>query len=179
MEFDENGEAVDPQGRRGFLERFIHAEVYRKRPDAMAVVHSHSPSVVVFSITKIPLRPVGHTSSFLYKGVPVFDIRSVEPASNMLIVNNKLGRALAEALGDASVVLLRGHGYVVLGDSIPNVVSRAYYTEVNARLQRDAMTMGSDIVYMSDEEGRHTSETVEPGMDRAWDLWRAEIGPIN
>jgi ribulose-5-phosphate 4-epimerase/fuculose-1-phosphate aldolase len=179
VELDANGEPVDTSGRKLFLERYIHAEIYKKRPDAMAVVHSHSPSVVTFSVTAVPLRPVGHTSAFLYKGAPVFDIRAVEPASNMLIVNNKLGRALAETLGGASVALLRGHGDVVVGGSIPNAVSRAYYTEVNARIQRDAMILGGSISFLSEEEGRHASETIEPGMDRAWDLWRAEIGPVN
>src|SRR5437867_2640829 len=44
MEYDLDGNAIDARGRTSFLERFIHAEVYRARADVKAVVHSHSPA---------------------------------------------------------------------------------------------------------------------------------------
>src|SRR5437867_42002 len=69
IEFDLNGRSLDSAGRPAYLERFIHAAVYRARPDVMAVVHSHSPSVVPFSVVKsVTLRPVCHMSGFLRSG---------------------------------------------------------------------------------------------------------------
>src|SRR5450631_3337247 len=75
MEFDLDGNAVDARGRSLFLERFIHSEIYKARPDVMAVVHTHSPGVVPFTISQAPLRPVFHNAAFLAAGAPVWDIR--------------------------------------------------------------------------------------------------------
>ena len=58
MEYDHDSEPVDPRGRSSYLERFIHGEIYRARPDVQAVVHSHSPSVIPFGVTGVPLRPL-------------------------------------------------------------------------------------------------------------------------
>src|SRR5438046_4859552 len=103
---------VDPKGRNSVLERFIHGEIYKARPDVMVVIHSHAPSVIPFSITQVPLRPVFHMATFLGAGVPVWDSRSVkDPAAAALLVRNGvMGRSLAAALGNKPVALLRGHG---------------------------------------------------------------------
>ena len=63
MEFDINSDPVDQQGRRMFLERYIHGEAYKARPDVNAVVHSHSPTVVPFSVTEEPLRAISSVAS--------------------------------------------------------------------------------------------------------------------
>ena len=77
LTFDLDGEALDANGRRVYLERFIHAEIYRARPDVQAVVHSHSPSVIPFGVTQQPLRPIFHMSGFLGEGAALFEIRDV------------------------------------------------------------------------------------------------------
>jgi hypothetical protein len=85
MEWDLDSVPVDPRGRTGFIERFIHGEIYRARPDVKAVVHNHSPSVIPFGVTTAPLRPLYHMSAFLGDGVPVFDIkRAAGEATDML-----------------------------------------------------------------------------------------------
>src|SRR5437762_10306743 len=117
MEYDLDSTPVDGRGRGSYLERFIHGEIYKRRPDVKAVVHSHSPSVIPFGVTPVELKPIYHMGSFLGTGVPVFEIRKVAPASDMLIRDNALGKALAETLGDKTVVLMRGHGSVAVGDS--------------------------------------------------------------
>src|SRR5947209_9648734 len=58
MEFGLDGELIRPDPRPIYSERFIHSEAYRARPDVNAVVHSHSPTVVPFSVTQVPLRPI-------------------------------------------------------------------------------------------------------------------------
>src|SRR6266481_6905851 len=75
MAFDLDGNAIDPRGRSVFLERFIHSEIYKARPDVMAVVHTHSPGVIPFSVSQMPLRPMYHNAAFLAAGTPVWDIR--------------------------------------------------------------------------------------------------------
>lgn len=101
MEYDLDSNPVDPKGRRSVLERFIHGEIYKARPDVKAVIHSHSPTVVPFSVTQAPLKPVIHVASFLWVGVPVFEIRDAGgPATDMLVRNGALGKALAATLGN-------------------------------------------------------------------------------
>jgi HCOMODA/2-hydroxy-3-carboxy-muconic semialdehyde decarboxylase len=172
MEYDLDSNPVDAKGRRSVLERFIHGEIYKARPNVRAVIHSHSPTVVPFSVTQVPLRPVIHVASFLWVGVPVFEIRDAGgPATTMLVRNAALGKALAASLGDKPVALMRGHGNVVVGPDIQMAVRYAIYTEVNARLQAIAIGLGGPINYISPEEGAARDKT--PGdFARAWELWK-------
>ena len=173
MEFDLDSNPVDQRGRGMFIERFIHGEVYKARPDVNAVVHSHSPGVIPFGVTQVPMRPVMHTGSFLYVGVPVWEIRKAGGTTDMLVRNPELGKSLAETLGDKPVALMRGHGDVVVGPTVQRAVIRAVYTEVNARLQTIALSLGGPITYISAEEGALRDQA---GGDesRAWDLWKAK-----
>src|SRR6201998_1777364 len=153
MEFDEDGNPVDARGRSVFLERFIHAEIYKARPDVMAVVHTHSPGVAPFSVSKTPLRAVFHNGAFLAAGVPVWDIAREFGATDMLVRDNGIGKSLARALADKPVVLMRGHGDVAVGPDVKIAVFRAYYPDVDARLQSQAIALGSEVTYLSPEEG--------------------------
>src|SRR5581483_8851105 len=175
MEFDADGNAVDAQGRQVFLERFIHAEIYKARPDVMAVVHAHSPGVVPFSVSKTPLRPLFHNTAFLAAGVPVWDIAKDFGVTNMLVADNAKGKSLAATLGDKSVVLMRGHGDVTVGPNVKIAVFRAYYTDVNARLQTQAITLGSEITYLSPEEGAKADQVNFAVLDRVWNLWKQKV----
>ena len=114
MEFDLDGNAVDARGRNLFLERFIHSEIYRARPDVMSVVHTHSPGVIPYTISQVPLRAVFHNAAFLAAGAPVWDIRKDFGETDMLVRNAAIGKALALTLGDKPVVLMRGHGDVTV-----------------------------------------------------------------
>jgi HCOMODA/2-hydroxy-3-carboxy-muconic semialdehyde decarboxylase len=162
-----------------YLERFIHAAIYRARPDVKAIVHSHSPAVIPFGVTGTILRPVYHMSAFLGAGAPVFEIRNGAGMTNMLITDNKLGDALAKSLGDATVVLMRGHGSVAVGDSILQVVHRAIYTEVNARLQAEAARLGP-INFLTPEEAAKADAQTDSmaSISRPWELWKSRIGKI-
>jgi ribulose-5-phosphate 4-epimerase/fuculose-1-phosphate aldolase len=130
------------------LSAFIHSEIYRARPDVMAVVHSHSPSVIPFGITGQRLKPVFHMSGFLGSGSAHFEIRDTAGDSDLLIRSPALGKALAASLGDCACVLMRGHGSTVVGGSLEHAVYRAVYTEVNAGLQASAMAMGP-VTYLT------------------------------
>jgi HCOMODA/2-hydroxy-3-carboxy-muconic semialdehyde decarboxylase len=164
-------------GRALYYERWIHGEVYKARPDVNAVVHSHSPTVVPFASTKAPLRPLLHNAAFLGFGAPVFEIRNFVPNSDLMISTADLGRAMAETMGtSASVVLLRGHGNVVVGPTLPIAVFRAYYTEINARQQLQAMGIGhDDVVYMDAGECETTDRIMQAVAGRPWDLWKSKV----
>ena len=176
MEFDPDGEAVDPQGRTPYLERFIHSEIFKAHPLVMAVVHSHSPAVIPFGVVAVPLRPIYHMSSFLGSEVPIFEIREAGgPATDMLVRSPALGAALAKTLGNCAVALLRGHGNVVVGGSVREVVFRAVYTECNARLATEALRLGQGrATFLNDDEARASTDTNRAQIGRAWDLWKAQ-----
>jgi ribulose-5-phosphate 4-epimerase/fuculose-1-phosphate aldolase len=177
LEFDLEGAPIDARGRVVYLERFIHAAIYRVRPDVHAIVHSHSPSLIAFSVTGSALRPVYHLSSFLGAGTPIFDIRDVAGMTDMLVRDNHLGDALAKVLANKPIALMRGHGAVVVGNSIPQAVYRLIYTDINARLQMDAARLGS-ITFLSPEEAAKSAAILDAQVPRAWELWKSRIGKI-
>jgi ribulose-5-phosphate 4-epimerase/fuculose-1-phosphate aldolase len=176
MELDPDSEPLPGDTRKGFLERYIHGEIYRVRPEVMAIVHSHSPSVIPFGVTRTKLRPVYHMGSFLWSGAPVFDIRKVRKENDLLIRDRPLGHALADALGKCNCVLMRGHGMTVIGDSVPEAVFRAIYTEMNARLQLQATQLEGPIEFLSDEEGRRSTAANRGTLERPWELWKKKAG---
>jgi ribulose-5-phosphate 4-epimerase/fuculose-1-phosphate aldolase len=183
MEFDLDSRPIDQRGRSIYSERFIHSEIYKARPDVHAVLHSHSPTVIPFSASNVPLRPIVNTAGFLSPEVPVFEMRRVAGSRNLLVTDAKIGKALAEVLGQRSVALMRGHGNVVVGPDIRRMVSRAIYTEVNARLQLQALALGSPIIYLDETEARAGEEMRDKSgrgqsTDRTWQMWVEEaMGP--
>jgi ribulose-5-phosphate 4-epimerase/fuculose-1-phosphate aldolase len=177
MEFDLDGNPVDARGRSVFLERFIHGEIYKARPDVMSVVHTHSPGVIPFSVSKVPLRAMYHNPSFLAAGVPVWDIRKDFGDTNMLVSTSAIGKSLAETLGDKPVVLMRGHGDVTVGPTVRMAVFRAYYTDVDAKLQAQALALGGEPNYLTPGEGEKADKTNFAVIDRIWNLWRMRILP--
>jgi HCOMODA/2-hydroxy-3-carboxy-muconic semialdehyde decarboxylase len=173
MEFDLDSNPVDRRGRSMFIERFIHGEVYKVRPDVDSAIHTHSMGVIPFSITKTPLRPVIHNASFLHVGVPVWEIREAAGVTNMLVRSAALGKSLAAALGNRPVALMRGHGNVVVGPNVRIATSRAVFTDENARMQAVALSFGGPVNYISAEEGALRDKNPSDGA-RSWDLWKAQ-----
>ena len=156
----------------GYIERFIHGEIYRARPDVMAVVHCHCPDVIPFAATSVPLRPVYHMGFFIGEGVPVFDIRTAAGTTDMLVRTPELGRALVETLGNKPAALMRGHGAVIVAASLHLVVGQAYYLNLNARLQLQAMQLGGDkVTYLGPEETKKATQDYE----RSWDFWKSRL----
>jgi HCOMODA/2-hydroxy-3-carboxy-muconic semialdehyde decarboxylase len=153
-------------------ERFIHGEIYRVRPDVGAVVHSHAPAVLPFSVAgDTPLRAICHTAGFLGDGAPIFEIRDFAgDSSNLLVQNNALGAALAKTLGASMAVLMRGHGFTVVGGSLYEAVYNAINTELNARIEMDALRLGR-VTYLSLGEAGAVSKTHNTSLKRSWEVW--------
>ncbi|PIT79731.1 aldolase [Limnohabitans sp. JirII-29] len=169
---DLDGVVHDAQGRHTYVERFIHSEIFRARPEVMSVIHSHSPAVIPFGVTGARLRPICHMSGFLGAVTPVYEIRhSAGETSDLLIRNQALGVSLAQCLGQANVALMRGHGSVTVGTSIQQAVYRGIYTESNARLQALAAPLG-EINFLTDAEAQATSDMNDQHLDRPWQMWK-------
>src|SRR5262252_8537806 len=133
--FDLDNNPVRAGENRLFYERVIHGEVYKARPDVMAVCHNHAPSLIPFCNSDTRLRPMVGNAAFLGEGAPVFDIRSVDDGGDLNICTVVQAQALARVLGPHALVLLRGHGSVAVGDSVRQCVRRAIIAETNARAQ--------------------------------------------
>lgn len=174
IEHDLDGEPISAPGARVFLERFIHAELYRSRGDVGAVVHSHAAAVLPFTVVDRPIRPLSHMCGFLHGTAPAFEIADhAGPASDLLIRNADLGQALATHLGDRAVALMRGHGFTAVGDTIPEAVFRAAYTMSNCALEAAALQLGTPR-YLSAAEAAACEEATRGQIDRAWNLWLSQ-----
>ena len=170
-EYNLDSEPVSKTAAAGYMERFIHGEIYKVRPDVMAIVHCHCQDVIPFAATTVPMRPMYHMGSFIAEGVPVWDIGAAG-GTDMLVRNNQLGHALALALGNKSAALMRGHGAAVVATSLHLVVGKAYYLNLNARLQMEAMQIaGGKVAYLSAEQAKNSLQDYE----RSWDFWKFRL----
>jgi HCOMODA/2-hydroxy-3-carboxy-muconic semialdehyde decarboxylase len=175
IEYDLDSRPIDDRGHESVRERFIHGEIFKARPEVMAVVHNHSPSVVPFSVTGVPMRALFHMAAFVGDGLPNFEIRDVKPGSDLLVKDAFLGKALASTLGAKPAALMRGHGSVTVGENLPRAVGRSVYLEMSARLQMQAMALagpGGKITYLDEAEVK-ASDPVQ-NYARAWPMWRAK-----
>ena len=177
MEYTLDGDPVDQQGRSMYTERPIHGGIYQAREDVMAIVHNHSPTVIPFSVTDTPLRPMFHLGAIIGSELPVWDIRDNFQDTNMLVTNMEQGRDLAACLGGRRVSLMRGHGCVIAGQTIREVVMASVYLQVNAGLLLQSLQLGEvkylspgEIEMMSDSQMRLT------GQERAWEYWANRAG---
>jgi ribulose-5-phosphate 4-epimerase/fuculose-1-phosphate aldolase len=154
------------------FERFIHGEIYRRRPDVNAVVHSHALAVLPFSVAKgTPLRAICHTAGFIGGGAPIFEIRDFAgDSSNMLVATAPLGAELARTLGESRLVLMRGHGFTTVGGSIREAVYNAINTVRDARIQMDAMRLGP-VTYLTPGEAAAVSRLHDAALDAGWEIW--------
>jgi len=169
LELDLDSRPVGNGSAKMYLERFIHGEIYKVRPEVQVIVHHHSAAIIPFGVTGVALRPVYHMAGFLGAGVPIFDIRTAAGDTDMLVRTPELGGALARTLGDKPAALMRGHGAVVVGTSLPQVVGRCYFMQVNARMQAQALALGGEVRYLDLEESRKTAAN---DYERAWELWK-------
>ena len=175
IEYDLDSRPLDDGGRDSVNERFIHGEIYRARPEVMCVVHNHSPSVVPFSVSGVPLRALYHMASFIGDGLPNFEIRDVRKGTDLLIRDAVLGKALASTLSTKPAALMRGHGAVVVGENLPRAVGRSVYLEQSARMQMQALLLagpGGKITYLDEAEVK--TSVARQDYYRAWPLWRAK-----
>jgi 3-hydroxy-2-methylpyridine-4,5-dicarboxylate 4-decarboxylase len=170
LEIDVDGTVITKTDAKPYAERIIHAAIFKARPDVQAVFHGHPHSVIPFTCTGTPIRPVVHFGAMFYEGINLFDDYDV--SSGMLIATPEEGERVARGLGDKKALLLRGHGCVVAAESTQRMVMGAIYLRDNAAIQFQAMQMGQPK-YLSYEEGRqaNVTQTSAVVVERAWSYW--------
>ena len=176
MEFASDGTPIDPRGRKPYAERFIHGAVYDARPEVQAVVHHHSPSVIPFSVTGAPLSPMMHMCAGIGTRIPTWDSRARFGDTNLRVTNAAMAADLAAAMAQRPVILMRGHGCVVAGASLREVVFNSIYLQLNADLQTKAHALG-DVTFLSDGEVAAVLRTRGSfTFERAWEYWCRRAG---
>ena len=177
IEFDLDCNPIDLKGRQMYTERPIHGRIFKARPEVMSVVHNHAYDVIPFSVSKTAkLRPMLHTSAIIGRDIPVWDIRDKFGDTNMLVTTLAQGDDLAASLGKNRVVLMRGHGCAVSGQSLYDSVATSIYLKVNAKLQTEALHFG-ELTYLSPGEiAKMTSTNTHGPTSRAWEYWSRRCG---
>jgi L-fuculose-phosphate aldolase len=155
-------------------EVFIHTEVYRARKDVVSVVHVHPPTIVLFTITGVPLLPIfgaydPSALKLMLEGIPTYE-RSV------LISNPDLGHDLAATLGSHDACMMRGHGITATGRSIEEAALRAISLNELAEMNYKARMLGEPRP-ISDEDIASFNKTLgEAGKpinaNRTEAMWR-------
>ena len=172
MELDFDCVPANGDNRRMYSERWIHAEIYRARPDVKSIVHTHAPTVVLMGTINEPLLPIYHMGGFIGSGLPTFDIRKSFGKTNMLISDAAKGKALAQSLGTYPAALMRGHGGVTVGNSIMHSVGRSVYLKINAEMHLQA---GSRKIETLNAEEAHQAEVGNQEFPKDWDLWARKV----
>jgi len=166
--FDLAGELVEPEDTALYSERYIHAAVYRARPDVRAVCHTHAPDLVAFGIAGVEPRPVFHMAATFGPRIPIFD--DYDPDSGLLINTLAQAHRLAAVLGENKGALMRGHGAVVTGQSLEDVLMGSIYLVCNARIRLAAAALNPEVVALSERECAAGSRLIgrPASQQRAW-----------
>ncbi len=133
----------------------IHLAVFRRRPDVKAIVHTHPEHVIALSIVDIPLMPVHLAAGFLPERAPVWDDPNI-------ITSIERGEILADHLGSENVLVIRGHGVVVIGATFEEAVARTVLVAENARIQCMANNLGTPRTLKGDELARAAKQMCQP-----------------
>jgi len=187
---------VDPNSKKGYQERFIHSEIYKRYPEVNSVIHSHSEAVLPYTMSGVAMKPTFHIAGFLGTNVPIYDIMplySEDDQQDMLVNSVKFGSSLASAFSTSetsspehNVVLMANHGFTTVGTSIKQAVYRAVYTHVNASIQTNAITLrnaaigvgvgvGGELRYLNTEQVKGSLKMNAASQDRPWALWVEEV----
>ena len=149
-------------------EVFLHVNIYKARPEVMAIARTQSPWCEVFGIRMEPVKPVHDFGAILMGDTALLD----EPLLGDVA---HVGEQMMQQLGNKQAILLRGNGNVVLGGSVEEAVVRAVFLDESARLQFQARSLGENAVRYFDESEVKTHGIALSRPDRiqrAWDNWR-------
>lgn len=175
-EYTLDSEPVKKSDERHYIERIIHGEIYRARPDVMAVCHHHSPDILPYAISGTELKPVFIMGAAMGAKVPFWDQRDEFGDTNLLVAKPEEGRSLAHALGPHWMVIMRRHGATVAGRSLREVMFRTIYSVRNAALMTQAKLLGTPMPLSDGEIERSAAANLQPmQIVRAWDYWSMRL----
>jgi HCOMODA/2-hydroxy-3-carboxy-muconic semialdehyde decarboxylase len=174
LELDIDSNVVTPGNILPYGECVIHGEIFRARPDVMAIVHHHSPAILPFCLTDLKLVPINSLGATMGAEVPSWDSADEFGDTPLVLTTNEQGASLARALGPHSIVLMRRHGATVVGSSLKEVMFRSIMTHRNAELLLRALTVGNGkVTGLSAGEIKlsHDYSLQERPLGRAWEYW--------
>jgi ribulose-5-phosphate 4-epimerase/fuculose-1-phosphate aldolase len=176
LEFDLDSQPVAPTDVALYAERVIHGEIFKARPDVMAVCHHHAPPIMPFCITGEALVPVFHLGAMMGATAPFWDSRDDFGDTNLLVATADQGASLARALGPHNMVLMQRHGATVIGHSLRELVFRAIYSCDNARYLGDARRLGKEAPLTPGEVEMAQAIYAMPLVQtRAWEYWATRL----
>ncbi len=176
LEFDLDSQPVKPPTVQLYAERVIHGEIFKVRPDVIAVCHHHAPAVMPFCISGDAIVPVFHLGAAMGAVAPFWDSRDDFGDTNLLVVRPAEGASLARALGRHSIVLMRRHGATVVGLSLRELVFRAIYSCDNARYLSEAKRLGNFSPLTPGEiEMAQAIYQLPNAQSRAWEYWATRL----
>ena len=151
----------------------LHLAVFQRRPDVMAIAHTHSPTIVALSIAGMKLRAVDNLGATVFgKEAPVFEEYG-------LVDNFAMGYRIVDAMGSAGTVVLKGHGNVVTGKSIEECCVSAIWAEKAAKLQVQSMLLGEPHWYPEPEIEKVRKQVIEgKAFQRTWDYYRWRLSLV-
>ena len=176
LEYDLDSNPIAPPTTQPYLERVIHGEIFKARPDVNAVCHHHAPSIMPFAISGAPLVPVFHLGAAMGQSAPFWDSRDEFGDTNLLVAKPEEGASHARALGKHAMVLLRHHGATVVGSGLRDLVFRTIYSAKNAEYQLAAHMLGSVSPLTRGEAEMAGKLNLAPGpLTRAYDYWARRL----
>jgi ribulose-5-phosphate 4-epimerase/fuculose-1-phosphate aldolase len=176
LEFDLDSHPVTPPTVHLYAERVIHGEIFKARPDVMAICHHHAAAIMPFCISGDPIVPVFHLGASMGAVAPFWDSRDDFGDTNLLVVKPAEGASLARALGPHVMVLMRRHGATVVGTSLRELVFRAIYSCDNARYLSEAKRLGNFGPLTPGEiEMAQAIYQLPNAQSRAWEYWATRL----
>jgi HCOMODA/2-hydroxy-3-carboxy-muconic semialdehyde decarboxylase len=179
IEYDLDSRPLREPGVSQYSERVIHGEIYKARPDVMAVCHHHAPAFMPLLATRTDYRPLYALACVAGDRPPFWDQRDEFGDTDLLVVTPAQGGSLARALGQHWMVLMNRHGVTVAGESVRDCVFRAVTSARNADVQVRAMALGTLEEFSPGEIercSRISSRTT--GLDRAWEYWSMRVAKV-
>lgn len=164
-----------------YSERFIHAEIYKARPEVMAILHAHTPELRTFGQSSVKLRAVSNKARFIGTGFPLYDLTQFtggapSPVScTHCISTPELARAMVNVMGKAPVVLLLEHGIAMADSSLRGLVVNAYHLRMNARIQQLAMGLRGEVGYFDTSPADWDLSTNQSVNFPEWDYWKQQL----
>ncbi|MGH6664570.1 MAG: class II aldolase/adducin family protein [Pseudolabrys sp.] len=177
IEYDLNSQPLRDPGVGQYSERVIHGEIYKARPDVMAVCHHHCPSFMPLLITGTDYVPVFHLGAGAGNKPPVWDQHDEFGDTNMLVVKPEEGASLARALGQQWMVLMKRHGVTVAGVNVRDCVFRSIFSARNAEFQTRALMIGGNFDSLTPGETKLAAQLVNntTGLNRSWEYWSMRV----
>ncbi len=156
----------DPTGlginRAGFI---IHGAIHAQRHDAVCVMHTHTQAGIAVSAQKRGLRMLSQHAMRFHGKIAYHDYEGV-------VLDIEEQEHILHNLGMRNVLILRNHGLLVCGESVPDAFDQMYYLERACQIQIAAQSGGAELIEASDAVAARVAAQFDrpgrPSKDKHW-----------